>query len=135
YLSFLITALRSKNKAVSKLPSSVSYVDSRELKISANKQLACYIAGNRRTNTTIELELYPQAAKINVSDEYTSRNAASQAKKDTMRLDNLPVNETRIAMIQSHLPFFTRAMEDDFKGLFLRLRDNAKASNNYLIMM
>src|SRR5699024_12801317 len=106
YLSFLITALRSKNKAVSKLPSSVSYIKSRELKISANKELAFYIDGKRRTNTTIELELYPQAAKINVSDEYTSRNAASQAKKDTMRLDNLPVNETRTHMIQRNLPSF-----------------------------
>ncbi len=135
YLSFLITALRSKKRAVSKLPSSVSYIKSRELKISANKELAFYIDGKRRSDTEIELELYPQAAKINVSDEYTSRNASTQTKKDTMRLDNLPVNETRIAMIQSHLPFFTRAMEDDFRELFLRLRDNAKASNNYLIMM
>src|SRR5699024_8622073 len=97
--------------------------------------IAYYIDGKRRQGKTIELELYPQAARLNVSDRYLSHHTTTQTKKDTMRLDNLPVNETRIAMIQSHLPFFTRAMEDDFKGLFLRLRDNAKASNNYLIMM
>lgn len=135
YLSFLITALRSKKKSVTKLPSSVSYIKSRELKISSNKELHFFIDGRRRKSSNIELELYPQAAKINVSDAYASRNASLQAKKDTMRLDNLPVNETRIAMIQSNLPFFTRALEDDFRELFLRLRDNAKASNNYLIMM
>src|SRR5699024_11012040 len=135
YLSFLLTALRAKSKAVTKLPSSVSYIKTRELRISLQKEMPFYINGKRRVSKQIELELYPQASKINVSEAYTSRNATSPAKKDTMRLDNLPLNETRIAMIQTQLPLFTRALEDNFKDLFMRLRENAKISNNYLVMM
>src|SRR5699024_8090130 len=97
--------------------------------------IAYYIDGKRRQGKTIELELYPQAARLNVSDRYLSHHTTTQTKKDTVRLDNLPVNETRIAMIQSHLPLFTRALEDDFKGIFLRLRDNARSNSNYVVMM
>src|SRR5699024_9606960 len=132
YLSFLLTALRAKSKAVTKLPSSVSYIKSRELRISLQKEMPFYIDGKRRVSKQIELELYPQAAKINVSEAYTSRNATCPAKKVTMRLNNLPLNETRIDMIQTQLPLFTRALEDNSKDLYMRLRENAKISNNYL---
>src|SRR5699024_11704269 len=54
---------------------------------------------------------------------------------DTVRLDNLPANETRIEMIQSHLSLFTRALEDDFKDLFKILRESARSSPNYVVMM
>lgn len=135
YVSFLITALRSKNKAVTKLPSSISYIKSHALKISSNKEMVFYLDGKKRKNIELELKLYPQAVKINVSEKYNSQKANSRATKDTVLLDNLPTGEARIAMIQSQLPVFTRAEEEDFKEIFLRLRENAKADNGYLIMM
>src|SRR5699024_12158290 len=96
------------------------------------------IDGKRRSSNTVELELYPSATRINVSAEYTSRNttaAKAKQRKDTVRLDNLPANETRIEMIQSHLSLFTRALEDDFKDLFKILRESARSSPNYVVMM
>lgn len=138
YLAFLITALRSKNKPVNKLPSAVSYIKSQQLTITSHNEIDYYIDGKRRSSNTIELELYPSATRINVSAEYTSRNttaAKAKQRKDTVRLDNLPVNETRIEMIQSHLSLFTRALEDDFKDLFKILRESARSSPNYVVMM
>src|SRR5699024_2592900 len=121
YLAFLITALRSKNKPVNKLPSAVSYIKSQQLTITSHNEIDYYIDGKRRSSNTIELELYPSATRINVSTVYTSRNtteAKAKQRKDTVRLDNLPANETRNEMIQSHLWLFTRSLEDTIKDLF-----------------
>src|SRR5699024_12557952 len=94
--------------------------------------------GTRQSINTIELELYPSAYRINVSAEYTSRKttaAKAKQREDTVWLDNLPAIETRIDMIQSHLSLFTRALEDDFKDLFKILRESARSSPNYVVMM
>ena len=52
-----------------------------------------------------------------------------------MRVDNLPTNESRLQMIERHLPLFTRALEEDFKDLFLLLRENAQARAHYIALM
>ncbi|MCH8497297.1 MAG: DUF389 domain-containing protein [Marinobacter sp.] len=135
YLSFLFSALFRGEKPLSKLPSAVSYIKTQGLSIKAAKPLTFYVDGQRREADTIELELYPQAVQINLSDAYHDRNIVAQPAKDTMKVDNLPTNETRLEMIQSHLPLFTRALEDDFRDLFLILRENAQTHPHYISLM
>ncbi|HUH57874.1 MAG TPA: DUF389 domain-containing protein, partial [Pseudomonadales bacterium] len=55
--------------------------------------------------------------------------------KDTVKLENLPLHEERLNMIQKRLPLFTHALEDDFKGLFLQLRDSAQTSSSFIALM
>lgn len=135
YLSFLLTALLKGDKGVKRLPSAVSYIKSQKLTIEANQPLEYYVDGARREADVIDLELYPQAVNINVTDAYHDRNKVDQPGKDTMKVENLPTNQSRLDMIQSHLPLFTRALEDDFKDLFLILRENAKAPPHYVALM
>ena len=79
--------------------------------------------------------MYPRAVRINMSDEYHDFHEPIDDNKDTMRTDNLPHNEERISMITRHLPLFTHALEEDFRELFLQVRDSAVAHPHYIALM
>jgi uncharacterized hydrophobic protein (TIGR00271 family) len=135
YLAFLLAAVFKGEAGVKRLPAAVSYIKSQYLKLESTQPLTYYVDGRRRQASTIELELYPEAVRINIGEILQASQPGNRQSKDTMRIDNLPTNENRLAMIQSHLPLFTRALEDDFKDLFLLLRDNAQAPSHYIALM
>ena len=135
YLAFLLTALFRGEQQVKRLPPTISYIKSQYLRIESSQPLVYYVDGRRRESSTIELHLYPEAVRINVGEIQQISQPGRQVGKDTMKVENLPVNEDRLNMIQSHLPLFTRALEDEFKDLFLQLRDNAQAHPHYIALM
>lgn len=135
YLAFLLTAVFKGETGVQRLPAAVSYIKSQHLKLESTQPLTYYVDGRRRQADVIELELYPEAVRINTGEILQASQPGNRQNKDTMKVDNLPTNESRLAMIESHLPLFTRALEDDFKDLFLLLRDNAQAHAHYIALM
>ncbi len=135
YLSFLAAGLFKGRKKASKLPAALSYIKSDYLKVEAERPMTYFVDGRKRVANSIEFTLLPRAVKINVGDiSHASANQGAAAK-DTMRTDNLPQNEARLAMIQSHLPLVARANEEDFKDLFLLLKDNAQIAPHYVALM
>lgn len=135
YLGFLVTAILRGEAGVKRLPKALSYIKSQYLKIESSRPLSYFIDGRKHEASCIELQLYPGAVRLNTGPIVQAGQNGSAQIKDTMKVDNLPLNETRLSMIQHHLPLFTRALEDDFKDLFLLLRDNAKAHSHYIALM
>lgn len=135
YLAFLLKAVFHKDKTSAKLPKAISYIRSQYLKIDSQKPLTYYLDSQPRSANCIEMELYPEAVKLNLSDEYFAAQGGQRGGKDTLKLENLPHNEERISMIQRRLPLFTNAVEEDFRELFLQLRDNAKSQSSFIALM
>ncbi|SDU01296.1 DUF389 domain-containing protein [Halopseudomonas salegens] len=135
YLSFLLASLFRGEQQVKRLPPTVSYIKSQYLRIDASKPLVYFVDGRRREAASIELHLYPEAVRINVGEIQQVSQPSQRNGKDTMKIDSLPVNQDRLNMIQTHLPLFTRALEDEFKDLFLQLRENAQAHPHYIALM
>ncbi|RHW21120.1 DUF389 domain-containing protein [Pseudomonas jilinensis] len=135
YLGFLVTAILRGEAGVKRLPRALSYIKSQYLKIESSRPLSYFIDGRKHEASCIELQLYPGAVRLNAGPIVQAGQNGSTQVKDTMKVDNLPLNETRLNMIQHHLPLFTRALEDDFKDLFLLLRDNAQAHSHYIALM
>jgi uncharacterized hydrophobic protein (TIGR00271 family) len=135
YLSFLFTALVWGEQKVSRLPTAISYIKSSSLKIDSPRALRYFVDGRRRLAESIELEIQQAAVRINLSPAYHARHEIQPDDKDTVKVENLPTNEARVAMIQRKLPLFTHALEEDFKDLFLHLRDSARAPAHFLLLM
>lgn len=135
YLAFLLTALLRGEQKVSRLPTAISYLKSGYLKIESPRPLRYYIDGRRRSADNIELEIQQAAVRLNLSAAYHAQHEAAQDDKETVKTDNLPTSEARVAMIQQKLPLFTHALEEDFKELFLQLRDSARAPSHFLLLM
>ncbi|WP_165831973.1 DUF389 domain-containing protein [Aliidiomarina sp. B3213] len=134
YIAFLLTTLR-RRASQKRLPSAISYIKTRVLSIQAREPLKYYLDGKKRKSDHIHLELFPRAVRINMSEAYHQRHEAKDDNKDTMKVENLPQSAERIAMIARHLPFFTHALEEDFRELFLQVRDSAKTHPHYLALM
>ncbi|EGN75956.1 Putative membrane protein [Idiomarina sp. A28L] len=134
YVSFLFGSLLRK-KYNRRLPTCISYIKTRRLSITSPKPIRLVLDGRSRKTDTIELEVYPRAVRINMSDTYHDFHDPIDDNKDTMRTDNLPQNQERVAMITRHLPIFTHALEEDFRELFLQIRDSAVAHPHYIGLM
>lgn len=135
YLAFLFTALVWGEQKVSRLPKAISYIKSGYLKIESPRPLRYFIDGRRRLAENIELEIQQAAVRINLSAAYHAQHEIQADDKDTLKVENLPTNEARVAMIQRSLPLFTHALEEDFKDLFLQLRESARAPAHFLLLM
>ncbi|RUO30847.1 hypothetical protein CWE12_06315 [Aliidiomarina sedimenti] len=135
YLAFIFATLSRKRRSLQRLPAALSYIKADTLTIESAQTLKFYLDGRPRKASTIELTMFPRAARINMSDAYHDMHVARDDNKDTMRIENLPQNETRVANISRRLPFFTHALEDDFKEAFVQLRENATPSPDYVALM
>ncbi len=135
YLRFLMLGLFPQLRTGrQKLPGAVSYIKTSELKISASQPLTYYVDGNKRQAREINIRLLPAAVAVNVPDAYLMFHETGDKQKDTMKTENLPANEDRLAMIQKHLPFFTHALTEDFKDLFLLLKENTRIRPDYVTL-
>lgn len=135
YLAFLLNALVRGEQKVSRLPNAISYLKSSYLKIESPKPMLYHIDGRKRSAESVELEIQQAAVRINLSAAYHAHHEIQPDDKDTVKIDNLPTSEARVAMIQQKLPLFTHALEEDFKDLFLHLRDSARAPSHFLLLM
>ncbi len=135
YLSFLIKALFTSDQRVSRLPESMSYVRSSYLRLDSTQPLTYYVDSAKRETKSIELQIHPEAVQVNLPDAYHDSQSERRGGKDTLKLENLPQGEQRLAMIQQRLPFFTHALEEDFKELFMQLRENAQTHSSFISLM
>ena len=134
YLGFLSAALFKGDHSVKRLPGAVSYLKTSSLVIEAGQPITYYADGRRRESATLALTVHRMAIQVAVGEAYLAQQGGTEEEKDTVRIENLPEQQDRVAMIRRRLPFFTRAMEDDFKGLFLSLKDVAAIKTEYVVL-
>lgn len=135
YIGFLAATVSRRRRSLQRLPQALSYIKAESLTVESAKPLKFYLDGRPRKAERIELQMFPRAVRINMSDAYHDMHVARDDNKDTMRIENLPQNEVRVANISRRLPFFTHALEEDFREAFVQLRDSATASPDYIALM
>lgn len=135
YLGFLLRAALGVGGG-KRLPGALSYVKTRQLRIESAEALDYRVDGVRHRDKRIDITVAPQSLALNLGARFRGMpGRADDGDKDTLKLANLPENEARLAMIRKRLPLFTHALEDDFKDLFLLLRDSARAGPDYVTLM
>jgi hypothetical protein len=55
--------------------------------------------------------------------------------KENVVCEHLPQQDSRIKYLSTTLPFFTHALESDFKDLFLALKENAQTTSTFVLLM
>ena len=55
--------------------------------------------------------------------------------RETVRLNHVPSGDAATALMQRKLPLFSHATEEEYRELFVSLRDNARASSSYQVLM
>ncbi len=117
------------------LPRALSFVKTAKLTIDCDTPLDYRIDGQRRSARQVRFDVVPEAVMVNAGAAFAEDNPETRDERDMLRLKTLPENEQRLASICTRLPLFTHALEDDFKELFQLLRDSARVTPDYLILM
>lgn len=134
YCWFLIRMLLPWPIAPSRLPPSVGVVASTSILLASGRGIEYALDGIPVAAKQIELRIAEQRIRLLPGPSMAIEASAVQ-NKDTVRIANLPVDESARQLVGRPLPLISHASEDDYRDLFVTLRDNAIISSPYLVLM
>ncbi len=139
YLWYLIAIFFYQKISLVSLPKSLGYIKTTKLTISSDDILDYKIDNcESYQSLTIELEVLKDCINIHlgrVLQDIVNTDTNNIEEKDLIKVNLLPKGELKNILINNKLPLFKKASDDDFKDLLTTLKDNAKFSSTYLILM
>ena len=136
YLLFLLRLLWPQKIKLSQLPNSLSLIQTDRLQISAPKGAEYLLDGKPVHTTELEfrvledrLRLLPGPAMVLQAEEGTLN------EKETVRLNHVPVEDAAGPLLNRTLPLFSHATEGEYRDLFVSLRDNARVTPSYQVLI
>jgi len=129
---FFLGKLSSKN-----LPKSLGLIKTYKLNINSSKPIDYKIDGVLISTKEIELEVKKDCLDIALNKELFQfdKNQIEEEDKDTIKIQNLPKGDMKTLLINEPVPLFRKAGEEEFKELFLGLKDSSKLSSIFLVLM
>jgi len=133
--SFLIASVFLGFLGVNRLPKYLGVIKSSAVKIQASQPVTYIVDGQKFKSDTIQLRV--DAGALNLfANLLDTRDLAHQTSgKESFRVTGLPTGEARHELVAYPLPWIHHAGTDEFKDLFLVLKENAKTSEAYLTLM
>jgi uncharacterized hydrophobic protein (TIGR00271 family) len=136
YLWFLLRMLWPKKIELSQLPASLGLVQTDRLRIVAPKGME-YLLDGKPVHTS-ELEFKVLSGRLHLLPGPAMeprRESPSVVDKETVRLNHIPLEQEAGPLLVHELPLFSHATEEEYRDLFVSLRDNARASSSYQVLM
>lgn len=118
------------------LPSFGAHVKSDQVTLLSGEatNLRYSIDGNAYTDRELKIEVMKDYLRV-IPGESFDAQTETKAPREIYRLSSLPTGEAAQELAQKTLPFIKSASTEDFKDLFMVLRENAKPKNSYLVLM
>jgi uncharacterized hydrophobic protein (TIGR00271 family) len=131
YFSFIITALTPR----SKLSKAIGFIKTAGLTMESTVEVDYFIDGQHRSSKHLTFKVIPKAVSVNVGKAFKSANKPVDNEKDIIKVETLPQHEDKLKPLKQFLPLFSIADEEDFKDVFLALREYAQLSVSYSLFM
>lgn len=136
YLWFMLRVLLPGKLSLAKLPPSLGLIQSDRLHLEAPTGTEYLLDGKPVHATEIEFKVLAEQLRLLPGPALKSRQEEQKPKdKDTVRLNHIPVDEAARPLEDKHLPLFRHATEDEYRDLFVSLRDSATASSSFQVLM
>jgi uncharacterized hydrophobic protein (TIGR00271 family) len=136
YLWFMLRLLLPGKITLSKLPGSIALIQSNQIHLSAPRGCEYLVDGKPVHGNEIELQILEQRLKLVPGPALVPRESEpAVSEKETVRLNHIPVDEAATAMLDKSLPLFDHASEEEYRELFVSLRDSASATSSYQVLM
>jgi uncharacterized hydrophobic protein (TIGR00271 family) len=137
-LRFLIKSFFIRKK-LNKIPDFLGYIKNNNLKIKSSKPKSSkpfnYSLDNKNLSA-LEIELYLKQNQFwLIPGEKFNQEYNKVTTKSVQKIQNLPNGEEKEEFILNHIPFIKRATHEQFKDLFLILRENAELTEEFMVML
>jgi uncharacterized hydrophobic protein (TIGR00271 family) len=134
YLWLLLRLLTPKKISLSRLPGAVGLVRSNRILLEAPREIDFSVDGTPVSARAIELRVLDECIHLLPGPALVPSEDHKQ-DKDKILLGHLPVDETAQQLVDTPLPLFSHAREEEYRDLFVALRAQAALSSSYLVLM
>ncbi len=133
-LVFFFETILLHPRATTRLPGFAGHIKTAELSITSNREIPYVIDGAAASAAELTFGVTPDGLSV-----YPGRHLLLEREpkpaKEIYRTQSLPSVEARRELILEPLPYLRHAATEDFKELFLILRENARASSSFMVLM
>lgn len=135
HLWFLIKFRLLRRISLNDLPDSVGFVRTNALRISGRNPVAARLDGEEIEADQLEVEIRNGAANVVVGRRFRDTDEESNNERESLQTTHLPSIAASRMLRDRNLPLFPRAAEGDFRELFLSLREGARTSTAFVVLM
>ncbi|MDX5297835.1 MAG: TIGR00341 family protein, partial [Gammaproteobacteria bacterium] len=133
FLRFLLASVFLPAKSASRLPPFVGHIKTDALTVSSTKPIEYSLDGVVGNEAQLALRVEPRVLSLLPGRHLNTGGGSSN--KESYKTQALPVEEARNALVSYPMPWIHHAATEEFKELFLTLRENARASEAFLTLM
>ena len=133
-LFFLLRSLIPRKKPLETLPSFIGQIKTSDLRIEDNEQIEYSIDGIKHEAKVLNFFVKHEALVLRQESIYATEDHGADAKK-SFKTEKLPAGEKRDELTKRKLPILPRATTEEFQDLFKVLRENAKITSAFIVMM
>lgn len=133
-LGYIQSALPLMPVTQKKLVKNLGFVRSTSVRLVTHQDTAYWVENKIVMTRELCVENVPGAINASVGEKFRELKLQTD-DKENFSVEWLPQDDARLKYFGKTLPFFQHALESDFKDLFLTLKDNAKTTSTYLLLM
>ncbi len=131
---WLLRSLFAGRRARGRLPAFAGHVRTASLAVKSPAPLEYLHDGREMSAKEIELRVVPRALRVVLGRHLAIEEQGPEAK-ESFRVQSLPAGEARSELLERPLPWAAHAATEEFKDLFQALRENARRSEAYLVLV
>lgn len=137
YIYYLFLVFFYSRFSLNNLPKSIGVVKTSKLNITSSTPIDFKVDGVMMSSKVIELHVVRDTFIIALGRNIKNipENIIHEEEKETIKTQNLPKGEMKNALLSKSVPLFKKADEDDFKELFLSLKESSKLSSVFIVLM
>ena len=136
YLWFMLRLPLPRRISLSRVPNSVGLIQTSQMQLEAPGGCEYLIDGKPVHGEEIELKILEQRLKLLPGLALIPRQQTQViSDKETVKLNHVPLDEAARSLVGKHLPLFNHASEEEYRDLFVSLRDSASLTTSYQVLM
>jgi len=120
------------------LPKTLGFIKTTKLDITSAKAMDFTVDGLLMSAKEVSLEVLKDSLTLSIGKnvvENAQNNTKLEDDKEVIKTQHLAKGEFRNLLLTESVPLFKKANEEDFKELFLSLKENAKPSSIFIVLM
>ena len=135
YIKFLFYISLPFNLQKRGEPRIIGHIRSRIIKIRPSKDLKVDVDGFFSTSAPLIAEVVKEAVLVNAGHAFWETKKGADVDADYIETDSLPDEKEIPRYTQKYIPFFSYASESRVNDLFPALKEDARTTKSYIILM
>jgi len=133
-LGFFFRTIVLRPSTPSRLPSFAGHIKTSELLITSGREIPYVIDGAAKASKEFNFTVTKDGISI-YPGRFLELSREAGTPKEIHRVQSLPSAEARRDLVLKPLPYLRHAATEDFKDLILILRENARSTPSFIVLM